>query len=167
MDERLLKAFNDQIALEQASAHAYLQMAAWADARDLTGTCAWFRAQANEETEHAHKFIDFVLDRDGEVHLQALAAPQADFDDVVAVFETALEHERRVTASIGELYAAAQEGNDFQSLPLLNWFLSEQVEEEASVRTILGELRMVAGDPSALLMLDRELPARRDASEDA
>jgi ferritin len=161
MDDDLLAAFADQIALEQASAQAYLQMAAWASAHDLTGTTAWLRAQAAEETGHALRFLDFVLDRGAEIRLQALAAPPADYDSVVAVFEAALVHERRVSRSIGELYAAAQAAGDYQSLPLLSWFLAEQVEEEASVRTILGELRFASADPTALLLLDRELPTRR------
>ena len=165
MDDALLKRFNDQVALEQASAQAYLQMSIWAESRDYNGAATWFRQQATEESMHASTFIAFVLDRDGEVTLQSLDAPRADFDDLVEVFETALGHEARVTRAIGELYAAANEAGDYQSLPLLTRFLNEQVEEEAAVRTILGELRMVQGDPSALLMLDRELPGRRGPAE--
>lgn len=161
MDDELLAAFDDQIALEQASAQAYLQMATWAEAHGLTGTAAWLRSQSAEETGHAQRFLDFVLDRGAEPRLQALDAPQAEFDGVVALFEAALGHEQRVTASIGRLYARAQAGGDYPSLPLLSWFLNEQVEEEASVRTILEELRLAHGDPTALLLLDRELPGRR------
>lgn len=161
MDDALVQAYNDQIALEYASSYAYLQMSAWAAERDLTGMSAWFGTQSAEELRHAHKFIDFVLDRDGTVALQAIDAPKSDFTDVVAVFEAALEHEQTVTRAIGALYESAQAAGDYPSLPLLSWFLSEQVEEEASVRTILGELRMVADNSSALLLLDRELPSRR------
>ncbi len=163
MDEQLQASFNDQIALEHASERAYLQMAAWAEAHDYTGTATWLRDQAQEEAEHARIFMDFVLDRDGEVTLTALEAPQAAFDDLVTLFSAALAHERKVTRSIGELYAAAQAARDYSSLPLLTRFLDEQVEEEASVSTIVGELAMVADDPSAVLMLDRELPGRRGA----
>ena len=161
MDERLLTAFNDQIALEHASERAYLQMAAWADEHDFAGTAQWLREQAAEEAYHARLFMDFVLDRDGSVRLAALDAPRADYADLVEVFTAALEQERRVTTAIGSLYATAQEVADYASLPLLTWFLNEQVEEEATVSTILGELRMVAGDPSALLYLDRGMPQRR------
>lgn len=161
MDERLQDRFNEQIALEHAAERAYLQMAAWAESRDYTGAAKWLRSQAQEEAEHAQIFMSFVLDRGAEVTLTALEAPQADFDDLVAVFTAALAHERRVTAAIGELYAAAQEARDWSSLPLLTRFLDEQVVEEASVSTIVGELSMVANNPSALLMLDRELPTRR------
>jgi ferritin len=163
MNDDLLQAFQDQIALEQASARAYLQMSAWAQSHALTGTAAWLRSQSEEETEHAGRFLDFVLDRGEEVRLQALGAPAPDFDDIIAVFEGALAHEQRVTRSIGELYALAQQVGDHRSLPLLSWFLSEQVEEESSIHTILGELRLAHGDPTALLLLDRELPGRRAA----
>jgi ferritin len=161
MNPSLQDQFNAQIALEHASERAYLQMSAWADAHDYTGAALWLRRQAEEESEHARIFMDHVLDRDGAVTLAALPAPTDTFQDLAAVFAAALEHETRVTTSIGALYAAAQEAGDYASLPLLTRFLDEQVEEEASVRTIVGELRMIAGDPSALLMLDRELPGRR------
>lgn len=166
MDAELVTRFNDQIAMEQQSAHAYRQMAAWADAHDHAGSAAWFLAQSVEETGHADLFIDYVLDRGAEVVMQALSAPRSDFADLPEVFATALAQEQQVTESIGALYQAAQERSDFRSIPLLNQFLQEQVEEEASVRTVLAELEMAAGDPTATLMLDRELPGRR-TSDDA
>ncbi len=160
MNDELVQAFEDQIALEQASAQAYLQMAIWAAAHDLAGTAAWLRDQAAEETAHAARFIDYLLDRGVAARLQTVPAPPVDFAGAVEVFEAALEHERRVTRSIGELYGLVQSSGDYRSLPLLSWFLGEQVEEEASVGTILGELRLAHADPTALL-LDRELPNRR------
>lgn len=162
MDANLLARFNQQIALEHTAERAYLQMAVWAESRDYSGSAAWLRSQATEEAEHARMFIDHVLDRDGEVRLEALEAPQADFADLHAVFAAALAHERKVTAAIGELYATASEAGAYPSLPLLTWFLEEQVEEESTVSTIVGELEMIAHDPSAILLLDRELPARRN-----
>jgi ferritin len=166
MDADLQARFNAQIALEHAAERAYLQMAAWAEAHDYNGSAAWLRSQAAEEGEHARLFMDHVLDRGGEVTLAALAAPRADFDDLLTVFVAALEHERKVTASIGDLYAAATDARAYPSLPLLTWFLEEQVEEEASVGTVVGELRQVIDDPSAVLMLDRELPGRRGSGSD-
>lgn len=166
MDESLLTLFHDQIALEQAASRSYRQMAAWADANDYSGAAAWFLAQSVEETAHADLFIEFVLDRDEAVVLQALDAPRPTYDGLVDVFATALVQEQAVTEAIGQLYNAAQEANDFRSLPLLNTFLQEQVEEEAAVSTVLGELRMVEGNPTATLMLDRELPGRRGGGTD-
>lgn len=167
MDESLLTLFHDQIALEQAASRSYRQMAAWADANDYSGAAAWFLAQSVEETEHADIFIEFILDRDEEVEMQSLEAPRAHYDGLVHVFATALEQEKEVTESIGRLYGAAQSANDFRSLPMLHQFLREQVEEEAAVSTVLGELRMVEGNPTATLMLDRELPGRRTAEGEA
>ncbi len=164
MDVELQARFNAQIALEHAAERAYLQMSAWAEAHDYNGSATWLRSQAAEEGEHARLFMDHVLDRDGEVTLAPLEAPRADFDDLLAVFVAALEHERKVTGAIGELYAAATEARAYPSLPLLTWFLEEQVEEEASVSTIVGELEKVIDDPSAVLLLDRELPGRREGA---
>lgn len=161
MDAALQAAFNDQIALEQESAQAYLQLAIWAESRDYTGMAQWFSAQATEEREHAELFIDHVLDRDGEVELHALPAPPHVFEDAQSAFEAALAHEQKVTSAIGDLYGRVNEAGDYRSLPLLTRFLDEQVHEEAAVRTIVAELRMTNGDPSAVLMLDRELPKRR------
>ena len=167
MEPTLNEAFNDQIALEQASAQAYLQLAIWAESRDYTGMAQWFDAQAQEERDHAALFIDHVLDRDGEVVLQPIEAPAHEFDDAIAAFESALAHEEKVTAAIADLYGEVNDAKDYRSLPLLTRFLDEQVHEEASVRTIVAELRMTNGDPSAVLMVDRELPGRRGRGDEA
>lgn len=167
MDADLQAAFNDQIALEQASSQAYLQLAVWAESRDYTGMAQWFAAQAAEERAHADLFIEHVLDRDGEVQLQALDAPPHQFENAVAAFEAALAHEQKVTAAIADLYGQVNDAKDFRSLPLLTRFLDEQVHEEASVRTIVSELRMTNDNPSAVLMLDRELPQRRSGHDEA
>ncbi len=167
MDEALQQRFNDQIALELASAYAYLQMAAWCEARDLTGFATWMRAQWSEESQHALKFVDFVLDRGAEVELQPLAAPRSDYASPLELMEQAHAHEREVTAAIGALYQLASQLGDYASLSLLQWFLGEQIEEEASVRQIVAELRMIGDDSSALLLLDRELPGRRSPARSA
>lgn len=161
MDDRLVEAFNDQIALEQTSARAYRQLAIWAESHDYTGSAEWLASQADEELEHADIFIQHVLDRDADVRLQELDAPAGDFDTLADVFRASLRHEEEVTASIGRLYALAQEIGDVRAIPLLTRFLDEQVEEEASVRTIIAELVMVEESRSATLLLDRELPGRR------
>ncbi len=167
MNEKLVAAFNDQIALEQESARAYRQLAIWAEEHDYTGSAQWLASQAAEENEHADIFIDHVLDRGGEVTLQPLPAPSREFDGLVDVFRAALAHEERVTEAIGELYRSAQAEGDIRSIPLLTRFLEEQVGEEAAVRTIIAELEMVAESRSATLLLDRELPGRRGAHEEA
>ena len=167
MNEKLVAAFNDQIALEQESARAYRQLAIWAEEHDYTGSARWLASQADEENEHADIFIDHVLDRGGEVTLQPLPAPSKDYDGLVDVFRAALAHEERVTEAIGELYGLAQAEGDVRALPLLTRFLEEQVGEEAAVRTIIAELEMVTDSRSATLLLDRELPGRRGERDEA
>lgn len=167
MDEQLVSAFNDQIALEQESARAYRQLAIWAEAHDYAGAAAWLESQADEENEHADLFIAHVLDRGGEVQLQALPQPSVECDTLVDVFRAALAHEERVTGAIGDLYALAQSEGDVRSIPLLTRFLEEQVSEEAAARTIIAELEMLAESRSATLLLDRELPGRRGPAQEA
>ena len=167
MNEKLAAAFNDQIALEQASARAYRQLSIWADKHDYSGAATWLASQADEENEHADIFIDHVLDRGGSVTLQALDAPPSEFDGLIDVFRVALSHEERVTAAIGDLYSLAQSEGDVRSIPLLTRFLEEQVSEEAAARTIIAELEMVAESRSATLLLDRELPGRRGGGDEA
>ena len=161
LSDPLIQAFNAQINLEFESAYAYLGMAAWCEANELTGFAAWLRAQAQEEVDHAMKFFQFVLDRDERIVLSDVAATPAAFDSIVDVFRAALSHERRVTAAISDLYAKATAEQDFASVPILNWFTNEQIEEEATVRQIVAELERVGDNTAALVLLDREMTQRR------
>lgn len=163
----LTGAYNDQVQLEFESSFAYLQMGADFELRSLPGMASWMRLQSQEEHIHAIKFIQFVLDRGGKLQLKALGAPAPTPDTVVATFEAALAHEQRVTRAIHDLYAKALEEHDYASLPLLQWFVNEQTEEEATVSTILERLRMVGDDRTGLLFLDRELGARAGAGTPA
>lgn len=163
MSDRLAAAYNDQITLELASSHAYLQLAAYFAGASLTGFESWMRAQADEERDHALRFYDFVLDRGNAVELGAIDGPGGNPGGALEAFETALDHERKVTAAIRDLYALAQEEDDAASYPLLQWFLNEQVEEEASVGEIVDQLRFADGNPAAVLMLDREHAGRNAA----
>ena len=158
-------AYNDQINLELASSYAYLQMAAFLDEANLPGMSAWMRLQAEEERVHAMKFFDFVLERDGHIELTAISAPALSLTTAVSAFEGSLAHEQKVTAAINDLYALATDERDFASYPLLNWFVEEQIEEEATVGLIVEQLKMIGDDRTALLMLDRELGARQPAAE--
>jgi len=160
--DELVRAYNDQIRIEYESMYAYEQMSAYFHNRNLTGFASWMRVQAREEHMHALKFTDFVLDRGGVVTLQAIATPAEEFTTPLSVFEAALRHEEYVSAAIERLYSLAAEARDFASYPLLQWFVSEQIEEESSVGLIVEQLRMAGNDPSSLLMLDRELGGRRE-----
>lgn len=160
LSESLTAAYNAQVKLEFESSFVYLQMAADFELRSLPGFSRWMRIQSGEEYTHAMKFIDFVIARGGRLELLALDKPAPTPETVVGVFEAALRHEQRVTRAIHDLYTRALEERDYASLPLLQWFVNEQTEEEATVSTILERLRMVGDDRSGILFLDRELGQR-------
>jgi ferritin len=161
MPEELALAFIRQIDMELASFIGYLQMSAYFTDRNLTGMGGWMRSQAEEERDHAYRFLDFVLDRGNHVQLGAMDAPTTDFDTPEAVFETALEQEQEVTKAIHDLYRLAGEKGDLASFPFLQSFIEEQNEEEALVETILERIRLADGNPGAILILDNELGTRR------
>lgn len=159
-------AFNEQIAVEFSSAYTYLAMAAYFHGANLPGFGAWMEAQHEEELAHAMKLYRAVLDRGGAVRLGAIGEPQAEYDSPVDVFEHALAGEHRVTRSLHRLYETANEHRAYDTYPLLQWFVEEQVEEEATVGQILEQLRMVGDDGAGLLVLDRELAGRRTGQDE-
>jgi len=165
LSDTLCDAYNAQIQLEFESSFVYLQMAADFEHRNMTGFASWMRSQAAEEHTHAMKFLDFVLDRGGAVNLRAIPASPATPATALAAFEVALRHEQRVSRAISDLYAAALKEQDFASLPLLQWFVNEQIEEEATVSKIVERLRMVGDDGTGLLFMDRELGQRPAEAE--
>jgi ferritin len=158
------QAFNAQVTMELQAAHNYLAMAGWFDAAGFPGCSAWMRIQSEEEHAHALRIYQYILDRGGRVAPGALDAPEADFDSVLTAFEHGLDQERTVSASINRLYALAMKESDFASVPLLDWFVSEQIEEEATFSQIVDDLRLAQDNPQALLLLDRELGARSAGS---
>ena len=159
---KLAEAFNKQITLEFASAYQYLATAAWLESESFPGMARWMQMQSQEEWAHGMRFYQFVLDRDAAVKLGEIPAPTDVFDSPYAAFEAALASEQRVTASINDVYALATEMRDYASLPLLDWFVNEQVEEEATVTQIIDDLERAGDDGHTLLMLDRELGARQE-----
>ncbi|MDP3984418.1 MAG: ferritin [Acidimicrobiia bacterium] len=163
--DKLVAAYSDQVTMELASSNAYLQMSAWFDRADLPGMASWMRIQSDEERLHALRFIDFVLDRGNQVAIGEAPAPEKEFSTARSVFEAALANEQKVSAAIRDLYHLASSEGDVESFALLEWFLTEQIEEEATVDTILGQLSHAGDDGSALLLLDRELGARNLAAE--
>ncbi len=158
-------AMNEQIKTEFYSAYQYLSMAAYCESVNLPGFAHWMRIQAREEVEHAMKFYDFVLDRGGRVLLQAIDQPVIEFGSPREVFEQALEHEQKVTATINELYTLAVEENDYASQAFLQWFVTEQVEEEKNAGDVVETLKMIGDKSEALFLLDRELGSRGDGEQ--
>jgi ferritin len=157
---KMQKAISDQIVAELYSSYLYLSMAANFEQSDLPGFATWMKVQAQEETTHAMKFFDFVHERGGEVNLGAIDAPPKDWDSPLAVFKAAYEHECKVSGLIADLVHLAREEKDIATEIFLQWFVTEQVEEEASADAIVRQLQMIGDAKHGLFMLDRELGNR-------
>ncbi len=164
MNATVLSAINEQINSEFEASHTYLAMAAFCDQQKFLGAAKWLRLQSDEERLHAMKLFDFVLARDGKVQLKSIDQPQADFESLGAVFEQALKNEQRVTGQINALYELCFQEKAFAEMTELQWFLTEQVEEEKTARETVARFRLVGDDPGSLLDLDRELGGRTDSA---
>lgn len=160
MNETLEQAFNDQVTLEMQASIVYQQLAIELDYMDLPGMAVWLRTQAEEEIVHAHKFIDHMLDRDNHPSIGAISAPDVTVANVHDAFTAAYRHEQKVSEAIRGLYRVAEQEGDLDSRPLLDWFLTEQIEEESTVSTILSHLDIIKDDGPGLLRLDNELGQR-------
>jgi len=160
ISEKLQKAINEQIIAELESWYLYLSMAAYFESNNLKGFAHWMRLQAEEEKGHAYKLYDHMIDRGGRVVLTAISAPQVDFKSVEDVFKRTLDHERMVTARINKLNELALGEKDFAASAHLQWFVSEQVEEEATAEHILNQIRMVESKPGSLFYIDRHVGKR-------
>lgn len=156
----LEKALNDQLHLEFESAYLYLSMSAWFEWKNMLGFAKWMNVQRDEEQFHASKFYHFILDRGGQVQLKSLQQPKWDWNNQIEVFEEALAHEMLVTKSIHALIDLAMAERDHASFTFLQWFVTEQVEEEATITAIIDQLRMVADSQSGMFLIDKDLGAR-------
>lgn len=157
---KMQDAINEQINAEMASAYLYLSMASYFESKSLSGFANWMRIQYEEEMFHAFKFFDYVVERGGRVILKPLEAPDSEWESPIQVFEATLEHERLVTSLINNLVDLAMELKDHATNQMLQWFVEEQVEEEAAVETILDELGLIGEAKSGLFMLNREMAQR-------
>lgn len=160
MNQRVVDAINGQINSELSASYSYLAMSTWCERQKFTGAARWLRLQSQEEHMHAMKLLDFLLARDCTVSLVAIEAPQASFSSLLDVFEQGLKQEQQVSRQIDSLYETAFKEKAFAAVAELQWFLTEQVEEEKTAREIVAKLAMVADDPASLLDMDRELGAR-------
>lgn len=164
MNATVLKAINEQINSEFEASYTYLAMSAYCEGKRFRGAAAWLRQQTDEERQHAMKLFDFVLARGGVVELKAIDQPRVQFDSLVAVFEQALAHEQKVTGQINSLYELCFAQKAFAEMTELQWFLTEQVEEEKIATEIVARFNLVKGDSAALLDMDRELGQRATVS---
>jgi ferritin len=157
MNSELLKGLNEHLKLEFRASHEYLAMSVWLSANDLPGFSKWMRGQSSDEQLHAQRIIDHLLERDQQPILPAIPAPPKAWKSVEALCAHVLKNEQEVTASINELYAAAEKAKDRPATVMLQWFVSEQMEEEAAARAVLGRIRLAGNTGVGLLMVDQEL----------
>jgi len=159
-NEKLEAAFNDQINKEFYSAYLYLAMKTYFEEQNLKGFVNWFDIQVQEEQAHGMGMYDYVHERGGSVELGAIDKPVVEGSTPVEIFEHVLRHEEYVTSRINALMDVAEEVKDRAAISFLNWYLKEQVEEEASVGGVLQTLKLIGDDKKALLLLDKDLGAR-------
>jgi ferritin len=160
LSPKMVSAINEQVNAELYSAYLYLAMNAYFEAKSLAGFSHWMRMQAQEEMLHAMKLYDYLNERGGQVTLEAIAKPPAQWETPLAVFADVLAHERKVTGLINTLMNLALDERDHASGGFLQWFIAEQVEEEANVGAVLDKLKLIGTDTSALFVLDQELAKR-------
>lgn len=167
LKDRMLQALNDQIQAEFESAYIYLAMSAYFEDKGLEGMANWMHIQFQEEQTHAMKFYRYIVERGGRVELKDLPQPPRDWDSPLAAFEAAYDHERMISGRIDDLVTLAGELGDHATHNMLQWFVAEQVEEEAAVDDIVTKMRLVGDSGHGLFMIDRELKGRTFVDETA
>jgi ferritin len=160
LSQAMQDAINDQVKHEFYSAYLYLAMSAYCESVNLPGFAHWMRLQSQEELSHGLKLFDHVHERGGRARLHAIDQPPDDFRSPLDIFQKSLEHEQKVTGMIHRLYALAVKENDYAAQVLLQWFITEQVEEEKNAGQIVEQLKLIGDQGAAVLMLDRQLAAR-------
>jgi len=160
MKARMNEALNRQMNEEAFSSYLYLSMSAWFESQNLKGFANWMKVQAQEEAVHAKIFFNHIVERGGRVKLEAIAAPKTEWASPLEAFKATLEHEQHITACIHGLMDLAVEEKDHAAAIALQWFVSEQVEEEANAEELLAKLEMIGDSKNGLFMLDKELAAR-------
>ena len=165
MEEKMIsaalqKAINEQINKELYSSYLYLSMAAYFEDQNLPGFATWMYVQEGEEREHGKKFYEYLVDRGAKVELKAIAAPATTWKSSLDVFKEVQKHEAAVTASINSLYELALSEKDYASQIMLQWFITEQIEEEKNAAEIVQKLELIESKGTAVLMLDHELGHR-------
>jgi ferritin len=160
ISKKMEKALNEQVNAELFSAYLYLSMEAYFKSLNLNGFANWMRVQTQEEVSHAMKIYDFIDERGGRITLKAIDGPETKWDSPLAVFNAVYEHEQKVTNLINDLVNLAIEEKDHATNTFLQWFVNEQVEEEASADQVVQQLKLMEKAPGGLFLLDRELAQR-------
>jgi ferritin len=160
LSDKMQSALNDQLNAEAYSAYLYMSMSAWFESQNLKGFARWMQVQAQEELTHSLKFYGHIHDRLGRVTLQAIDAPKTEWKSALDVFEEAFAHEQKVTGLINDLVKLARDEKDNAAGIFLQWFVTEQVEEEASADAVVQKLKMVGDKPGLLFQLDAVMGRR-------
>lgn len=167
ISERMQNALNEQVNKEFYSAYMYLAMSAYCTKIGLPGFAQWMRLQYEEENMHVTRMYDYILHQSGEIHLKQIEEPAREFGSPLEIFEQTLAHEQFITRSINNLMGLAIEERDYATQTFLQWYVSEQVEEEANVNDVLNPLRMVGNDKGGLMMIDQNLGRRAAPAQPA
>lgn len=157
LKEKIEKALNNQIVLEGYSSFAYLAMSAWCDKEGLDGCSKFLRRQSEEERMHMLRIFDYISEVDGRAITPAIPQPSLEFDSIANLFEIVYKQEQKVTASINDIVALCYEEKDHTTLNFLQWYVEEQREEEALMRTILDKIRLIGSTHGSLYWVDQEL----------
>jgi ferritin len=157
LNKKVEQALNEQIRIEAESSQVYLAMASWAEINGYPGTSAFLYRHSDEERMHMLKLIKFVNDRGGKAIIPALPAPEADCKDLQTIFTTLLEHETKVTSEINNVVHICLEEKDYTTHNFMQWYVSEQIEEETLARNVLDKLKLAGNDKGALYMFDRDV----------
>lgn len=160
LSKKVYEVLNEQVNHELESEYVYLQLAAWSAAHNLAGFASWMSHQAGEEREHAMKIHNFLIDNDHEVVLTGIPAPKLNIKSPVDVFKASLKHEQKISKNIHDCYAVALAEKCYKSQVMLHWFIEEQVEEEATAKSILDKLEVLKDSPSSVYWIDKELKKR-------
>jgi ferritin len=160
ISKKMQDAVNEQINKELYSGYLYLAMAAYCDNENFTGSAAWLKKQAGEEYEHAMKLYEHVVDRGGRVEFKQIDMPKKEWNSIINVFEEAYDHEQKVSKMIDNLQTLARNENERATEIFLNWFVEEQIEEEASTNDVLQKFKMVGESKGSQLMIDKHLGKR-------
>jgi ferritin len=160
INEKMQHEINEQIKYEFFSSYLYLSMSAYFSSKNLDGMSSWMKVQAQEELVHAMKLFDHLKDRDGHIRLLSIDQPKGSWSSPLEAFREAYKHEQFVTSRINTLMTLSRETSDFASQPMLNWFVEEQIEEEASAAKVVQTLEQIGDSGSGLVMLDREMATR-------
>jgi|SRR5690606_9017924 ferritin len=157
LQKSIEKALNDQIRIEAESSQIYLAMACWAEVKGLEGVAGFMYNQSNEERDHMLKLVKFINERGGHAQVSALKAPNVTFTSFKEMFEKLFEHEVFVSSSINELVHITLQEKDYATHNFLQWYVAEQIEEEAVARTILDKINMIGDDKGGLYLFDRDI----------